>query len=58
MGVRVMENVISLPKEKGFENLVKAYQLLYESVIERKTKEFLEKMEEKENGKRPRIQNQ
>jgi hypothetical protein len=58
MGARVMENVISLPKEKGFENLVKAYQLLYESVAARKAKEILEKMEEKENGKHQRIQNQ
>jgi len=40
------------------ENLIKAYQLLYEAVSTRKVKEILKKMEEKENGKRPRIQNQ
>lgn len=51
-----MEGAISLSKDR-LENLIKAYQLLYEAVAARKTKEILEKVNEKgkEYGKQ-RIQ--
>jgi len=55
-----MEETITFPEDR-LKNLIQAYRLLYEAVVARKTKEILGnlvKMEEKEYGKQPRVQNQ